>query len=382
MPMKRYFVWTALAAIIRAMRPALPFVAALLLAACATPRVPVIATGPATPPPAEVATVPERYVTIENPDDELDSLATWPTEDGAVWLIATAKNTHELVVFDADSGEQLRGVGRRGSGEGEFLRPNGVFVHGDLLLVSERDNRRVQMLSLPGFRSLGSFGEGLLRSPYGLWAHEPEPGELQVYVTDNFMDGADFRTVPPLSQLDRRVHRFRIDLQAGDPPQAHHLGAFGDNAPATALHIVESLHGDPAHDRLLVADEDARQGTALREYTLDGRFTGGGLQPGTFLAEPEGIALWACTAGTGYWIAVDQLRPLTVFRVFDRVSLAPRGAFSGQVTAWTDGVVLHAASTARFPAGALFAVHSDRAVAAFDLRDVARALDLDPACIQ
>src|SRR5690606_19710724 len=245
MPMKRYFVWTALAAIIRAMRPALPFVAALLLAACATPRVPVIATGPATPPPAEVATVPERYVTIENPDDELDSLATWPTEDGAVWLIATAKNTHELVVFDADSGEQLRGVGRRGSGEGEFLRPNGVFVHGDLLLVSERDNRRVQMLSLPGFRPLGSFGEGLLRSPYGLWAHEPEPGELQVYVTDSFMDGADFRTVPPLSQLDRRVHRFRIDLQIGDPPQAHHLGTFGDTAPATALHIVESLHGDP-----------------------------------------------------------------------------------------------------------------------------------------
>ena len=78
----------------------------------------------------------------------------------------------------------------------------------------------------------------------------------------------------------------------------------------------------------------------------------------------------------------DQLRPFTVFRVFDRESLAPRGAFSGQVTAWTDGVALHAAPTARFPQGALFAVHSDRAVAAFDLGDVARALDLDPACLQ
>ncbi len=363
------------------MRPALSLVAALLLAACATPRVPAIPAPPAQPP-ADTLLVPERYVSRDNPDDELDSLATWPTEDGALWLIATAKNTHELVVFDAASGEQLRSVGRRGSAGGEFLRPNGVFVHGDLLLVSERDNRRVQMLGLPGFEPLGSFGEGLLRSPYGVWAYEPAPGQLQVYVTDSFMDGADFRTVPPLAQLDQRVRRFRIDLDGHGQPQVRSLGSFGDTSPETALRIVESLQGDPAHDRLLVADEDARHGTALREYTLDGQFTGGGVGPGAFLAEPEGIALWACTADSGYWIVADQLRPLTVFRVFDRTTLAARGTFSGRHTAWTDGVALHAAATARFPSGVLFAVHSDRAVAAFDLGDVARALDLDPACVQ
>ena len=364
------------------MRLALPFAAALLLAACATPRAPVTTTGPSIPPPAAVATVPERYITLDNPDDELDSLATWPTEDGGTWLIATAKNTHELVVFDADSGEQLRSVGRRGSADGEFLRPNGVFVHGDLLFVSERDNRRVQMLALPGFRPLGSFGEGRLRSPYGLWAHETGPGELQVYVTDSFMEGADFRTVPPLAQLDQRVRRFRIGFDDGGRPVGEYVDSFGDTAQDTALRMVESLFGDPAHGRLLVADEDTRSGAALREYTLEGRSTGGGVRPGTFQAEPEGIALWACTADTGYWIVSDQLRPLTVFRLFDRTSLAPRGAFSGQVTAWTDGVALHAAPTARFPAGALFAVHSDRAVAAFDLGDVARTLGLDPACTQ
>jgi len=362
------------------MRPALPFLAALLLAACATPRPPTASFSPSAPP-AAVTTVSEQYITVENPDDELDSLATWPTEDGATWLIATAKNTHELVVFDADSGEQLRSVGHRGTADGEFLRPNGVFVHGDLLFVSERDNRRVQMLSLPDFRPLGRFGEGRLRSPYGLWAHETRPGELHVYVTDSFMEGADFKTVPPLSQLDQRVRRYRIDL-AGALPVAEYVGSFGDTGQDTALHMVESLLGDPAHGRLLVADEDTRSGTALREYTLDGHFTGGGVRPGAFQAEPEGIALWACTADGGYWIVADQLRPLTVFRVFDRASLAPRGAFSGHATAWTDGVALHAAPTARFPAGVLFAVHSDRAVAAFDLRDVARALDLDPACVQ
>ncbi len=365
--------------IIRGMRIALTLAAALLLAACtSTPPTPPAGAAPAST--AIPVTVSERYVTLENPEDELDSLATWPTEDGATWLVATAKNSHELVVFDADSGEQLRSVGGRGKGPGQFMRPNGVFVHGDLLLVSERDNGRVQMLSLPDFQPLGTFGEGLLRSPYGLWAYEADHGGLDVYVTDSFMEGADYKTVPPLSQLDQRVRRFRIDLEGDARPVARHLGAFGDTSEAAALRIVESLAGDPPHGRLLVADEDARHGTALREYTLQGRFTGGGLEPGSFLGEPEGIALWACTADTGYWIVADQLRPLTVFRVFDRTDLRPRGAFQGEITAGTDGVALHAPPTPRFPGGVLFAVHSDRAVAAFDLRDVVRALDLDPAC--
>jgi len=39
-------------------------------------------------------------------------------------------------------------------------------------------------------------------------------------------------------------------------------------------------------------------------------------------------------------------------------------------------------ATARFTAGALFAVHDDRAVAAFDLRDIVQALRLDPDCLE
>ncbi|MCY7312867.1 MAG: phytase, partial [Pseudoxanthomonas sp.] len=46
------------------------------------------------------------------------------------------------------------------------------------------------------------------------------------------------------------------------------------------------------------------------------------------------------------------------------------------------GLALHAVGTPRFPAGALYAVHDDRAVAAFDLRDVVRALDLPVRCMQ
>jgi 3-phytase len=363
------------------MRLALPLLAALCLAACATSRVESPASGAVhgSVAPTGTVTVLERYVTPENPDDELDSLATWPTEDGATWLIATAKNTHELVVFDADSGEQLRSVGRRGAGPGEFLRPNGVFVHGDVLFVSERDNRRVQMLHLPDFAPLGAFGQDVLRSPYGLWVHERAPDDLEVFVTDSFMDGDRFDVVPPLATLERRLRRFQVRFDPAGRPQVGAGVAFGDTGEALALRMVESLVGDPAFDRLLVADEH-RDRRALREYTLDGRATAGGVAPGVFQAEPEGLALWACTADSGYWIAADQLLPLTVFRLFDRATLAPRGTFSGQVTAWTDGVALHASPTPRFPAGVLFAVHHDRAVAAFDLGDIARALGLDPAC--
>ena len=44
-------------------------------------------------------------------------------------------------------------------------------------------------------------------------------------------------------------------------------------------------------------------------------------------------------------------------------------------------MTLHAASMPHFPGGALFAVHDDKAVAAFDLRDVANALNLSTACV-
>ena len=364
------------------MRTPLPLFAVLLLAACTTTRpIAPSPTGPATPP-AGVATVPERFITAERPQDELDSLATWTTEDGATWLIATAKTTHQLVVFDADSGERLRAIGSKGAAPGEFLRPNGVAVHGDLLFVSERDNRRVQILELPDFRPLAHFGEAQLRSPYGLWVHETAPDDLQVYVTDSFMEGARYDVVPPFAQLDQRVRRYQVRLADDAAPQVQYAGSFGDTGEATALRMVESIAGDTASERLLIADEDRRHGATVREYTFDGRPTGRSIAEGTFLAEPEGIALWSCDADVGYWLVADQLHPRTIFRVFDRETLAPRGAFSGDVVEWTDGIALHAATTARFPAGALFAVHDDRAVGAFDLRDIVEALSLDPVCAQ
>lgn len=312
--------------------------------------------------------------------DELDSLATWPTPEGGTWLIATAKRTHQLRVFDADTGAMLRTVGARGTAPGTFDRPNGIAVHGDLVFVAERDNHRVQVLSLPGFTPLVTFGVGALESPYGLWLHETAPDTLEVYVTDSFMEGADHRQVPDFVSLDRRVHRYRFEAHNGAAPKITALGSFGATDAQSALRIVESIAGDPAHAQLLIADEDVRHNATVHAYTFEGAYTGRALAAGTFEAEPEGIALWSCSVDGGYWIVADQLRPRTVFRVFDRAQLTLAGSFTGARVAATDGIALHPSPTARFPSGALFAVDDDASVVAFDLREVATALQLDPDC--
>lgn len=353
---------------------------AALLGACATtpresaPPVPVEAPAPVT--------VVEAYISDDVPAEELDSLATWPTEDGKTWLIATGKSSHRLVVFDADTGEELRTVGGEGKGPVEFKRPNGIAVQGDYLFVVERDNHRVQVLSLPGFQFIGTFGEQQMRSPYGIWLTEKEPGEYEVYITDSFMYGKKFDVVPPFNELDQRVRRYRVSFDQSGAMRSQYAGSFGDTHEETALRMVESIAGDPENDRMLIADEDRRHLSTLREYTFSGRYTGRSLPQDAFGAEAEGVALWTCPDGSGYWIAVDQLAPLTIFHLFDRVTLAPLGSFQGARTARTDGVALHAAATAGFPGGALFAQSDDKAVSAFDLRDVARSLGLKQGCTE
>lgn len=337
-------------------------------------------TVPRTAPPSVPIVVPEAYVSAESPGDELDSLATWRHADGKTWLIATAKSSHQVVVFDADTGQRLRAVGGKGAGPGQFKRPNGVAVLGDRLFVVERDNHRIQVLSLPDFAPLATFGDAELRAPYGLWLNPDADGRgADVYVTDSFMYGERFDVLPPLAELDQRVRRFRVAFSADGGLRAESRGSFGDTSERGALRIVESIAGDPAHGRLLIADEYHPKST-LREYTLAGRPTGRQLPEDTFAFEAEGVALWTCGPRRGYWVSVDQLAPLTVFHVFDRRTLRRVGSITGRTVATTDGIALRSEGNARFPSGALYAVHADKSVAAFDLRDVIRALGLDRRC--
>jgi len=340
---------------------------------------------PGTPGPMlsdtalEPPRVAEAFITPRQRADEFDSPAAWLSPDGRRWLIGTAKKSHQLVVFDGETGELLRRVGERGAEPGRFQRPNGVFVWGDRVFVAERDNRRVQVLSLPGFTPLATFGETELRSPYGLWLHEPEAGTLEVWVSDSYMEGERHDIVPALAKLDARLKRYTL-LVDEDAVSARFAGSAGDTGPRGALRMVESLVGDPEHGRLLVAEEDLPTGTGYRVYDLEGRYTGTDMGVGEFLAQAEGLALWACPDGSGAWIGADQFHDRTVFHVFDRATLAPVGRFAGEDTSLTDGLWLSQAPSARFPSGVLYASNGDEAFSAFDWRDIARVLGLPETC--
>lgn len=354
---------------------ALSAATALLLAACAARLpAPLPLAAEATPSPAEV-TVAEAWTSPPLDTDELDSLAAWQDADGHLWLYATAKGSQRVVQFDATDGRRVRAIGGPGTAPGRFGRPNGIAAHGDLLFVVERDNHRVQVLALPELEPVATFGQDHLRTPYGLWVYEHAPGDLTILVTDSYM--ADFaRSLPPpREQLAERIKQFRVRVDQ-DGLHADYIGAFGDTSDG-ALSMVESIAGDLAGERLLIADESHDTGPALREYALDGRYLGRSLP--AFTGDPEGVVLWECEAGAGYWVAAEQVRP-TRFHLYARHDLAEAGQFTGTRTAWTDGVAVFAAPSARFPGGVLFALDDDRSVAAFDLRDIARALQLSPHC--
>ncbi len=367
------------------MRAALLYAAvALVLTACQPAE-------DSVPPPsaadvAEGATpavrVAEALLTPMTPQDNIDSPASWTRADGEVWLIATAKATDKLVVYDGQTGKHLRDVGSTGTAPGRFDRPNGIAVSGDLVFVVERDNHRVQVLQLPDFRPLGVFAGSDLRKPYGLWVNPLQDG-YDVYVTDSYDDGEDAAgndILPALERLNERVRRYRVTVD-GRGVQAELVRSIGDTTPKGALRVVESIWGDPGNDRLLVAEEDETYASEFKVYTLAGEFTGNTFGNDVFKAQAEGVMLRTCGEG-GWWITTEQGKDRSVFHLFDRRTLAHAGAFHGDMVANTDGIWNSQQASSRFPQGALYAVHDDQGVVAFDWRDIAAALSLPRDCAQ
>ncbi len=367
------------------MRAALLYAAvALVLTACQP-------AADSVPPPsaadvAEGATpavrVVEAFLTPMTPQDNIDSPASWTRADGEVWLIATAKATDKLVVYDVQTGKHLRDVGSTGTAPGQFDRPNGIAVSGDLVFVVERDNHRVQVLQLPDFRPLGVFAGSDLRKPYGLWVNPLQDG-YDVYVTDSYDDGEDAAgndILPALERLNERVRRYRVTVD-GRGVQAELVRSIGDTTPKGALRVVESIWGDPGNDRLLVAEEDETYASEFKVYTLAGEFTGNTFGNDVFKAQAEGVMLRTCGEG-GWWITTEQGKDRSVFHLFDRRTLAHAGAFHGDMVANTDGIWNSQQASSRFPQGALYAVHDDQGVVAFDWRDIAAVLSLPRDCAQ
>jgi 3-phytase len=266
----------------------------------------------------------------------------------------------------------LRTVGGRGRGQREFLRPNGVAVADDLLFVVERDNRRVQVLHLPSLEHVMYFGTAELVKPYGIALLRRSPHVLEVFITDDYR-GFLGRT-PADRRLGARIKHFRISTGTR---AAHLVQAFGAVTGAGRLRQVESIAVDPDNGLLLIADEEALD---IKIYDADGRFTGRTIGGDVLKHEPEGIVLYACPEGAGYWIVADQHRRDNRFLVFDRSSLTLRGAFTGHQVTNTDGVALVQSSVGAMSAGAFYAVHDDSAVGAFSWTAIATALGLRADC--
>jgi 3-phytase len=320
----------------------------------------------------------EAFLTPATPAENIDSPASWRAPDGQRWLLATAKAGDRLVIYDGGTGHPLRTVGSTGTALGQMRRPNGIAVIDDLALVVERDNHRVQLFQLPSMQPLLVLGADDLKQPYGLWVRA-QKDSYEVIVSDNYMSPQNEDLPPPLAELDQRFKRYQL-RRVPEGWQARLMGSFGEITDAGAIRIAESVFGDVENDRLLLAEEDVATGTRLREYDLEGRYRGRDIGADLFKAQAEGMALMRCEGGAGYWIATDQFKDRSLFHIFDRKTLRHLGAFAGEKTANTDGVWLDQTSDARFPQGVFYAVDDDQAVAAFDWRDIAKALNL-PGCV-
>ena len=279
-----------------------------------------------------------------------------------VLAAVTCKNRHRIVVCDPLRPVRPFFFGRMGRAPGAFLRPNGIASMdlpgkpASALIVVERDNRRLQIVSVgPEGRSLAVLPHPVLKKPYGIAVHVDADKKTFLYVTD---------ALPTVR--GERVHRFQLYTPAESIPPRYHLRldrSFG--TAAEGLHIPESVVVDPRYGRIILCDE-TRGKSRLQVYSLEGRFLFS-RGAGRFRLDAEGIAFAPESEG-GYLLAADQL-PVTMIRLFERESLRYAGSTRLSATSHTDGIAVGQVGGRAL----LAAVHRDRAVHFYLVRDIVRA---------
>jgi 3-phytase len=312
----------------------------------------------------KVNLIKEGFLTRWYEADNIDSPTFW--SDGSnKWIIATAKETEKLFIYDAITGETIKTVGSSGNLKGQLKRPNGVMVFNNYCFVVERDNHRVQVFSLPDFNPILTFADSILRKPYGLTGFITN-NILKLYITDNYetTDGK----MPPASELGERVKVFEIDLKP-NIPIVKFIKSFGETKGKGILRIVESIYADVENNLLLIAEEDETQ-NIIKLYDLDGRFLNKDFGAGYFKGQIEGIALYDYGNSEGFWIITDQSKKENVFQIFDRKTFSHKATFKGQFTLNTDGVALTQSAYKDFPKGAFFACNDDGGISAFSLEKI------------
>lgn len=344
-----------------------------LIAACGQDPDPA---GDAPSDSTQIHVLGEFFETERDTSDNVDSPTIWHGPEDQNWVITTAKEADVLLVHDGATGDLLQRVGGEGAEKGQLARPNGIAAIDDLALVVERDNQRVQVFTLPEFEHVGYIGEDRLTLPYGIAVVAGESGTYDLYVTDNYEELGE--QIPPDSLLDERVQHFRFAVENGTI-SSEHIRSIGPTSGEGRLRVVESIYADPDNDRLLIAEEEEPR-SHIKIFTMDGEFTGEIIDQQYFPNQAEGIALYTCSDGGGYWISTDQGSTSNTFHVFDRRTFEHVGSFAGETTMNTDGIALTQQSFGPFPSGAFYAVHDDQSIAAFSWEEIADALGLRKDC--
>lgn len=297
-----------------------------------------------------------------NEDDNIDSPAFFKDNTNS-YIVATAKSTHQLVVYDATNGKEVKRIGTLGSELGQFSRPNGIWIYGDLCFVVERDNKRVQVLKLPDFEPMMTIGDDRLQKPYGLTVFKKE-GKYNIYITDNYEFEED--VIPADSLLDKRVLHYTFAYSNKNILDLEFVKYIGAKEGEGVLKVVESICADPINDNLLIAEElEGKGNTCIKVFDLNGNFKKTvGLN--LFESQAEGLALIRCSKN-GYWVSTDQSYDKNIFHFFDRTSLDLVGSFESENLSNTDGIWVTQESFDIYSRGAFVAVNNDGGIGVWNL---------------
>lgn len=313
----------------------------------------------------KIVSLNEVYQTVRNENDNVDSPCFWSGKEGEYWVISTAKSTHQLIIDDAVTGNNIKRFGKEGNSLGSFLRPNGIYAIDDFLFVVERDNHRVQVLTLPNLKPIGTFGDTLLIKPYGIYISK-NVTTYSAFVTDNYQ--FENEKIPADSLLGKRVLQFTLMLNP-EVVSSIFERYIGDTTGNGVLRIVESICGDPKNNHLLIAEEDTTN-SSVKVYDMSGNFNGLVFGNNIFKGQVEGISLFTSENNGGFWIITDQSYQQNFFHLFERTTFKYIGAFKGNKTRNTDGIWLTKKKFGNFNQGVFFAVNNDGNISAFDLEEI------------
>ena len=314
--------------------------------------------------------IEETMMSPWNMADNTDSPAFYKNGENA-WILATMKETDGLMIYDAVTGEVIKTVGKSGTGQAEFERPNGIWVIDDMVLVTERDNHRVQVLSLPEFKFIGYIGTDKLKRPYGLSVYK-EDGNYELYITDQYEEPNE--QIPADSLLDERVLHYRFNTENGSF-NAEFVRYIGETQGEGVLHTVESIFADPQNNKLMIAEETEAY-THIKVYDLKKGTYIKGLGKDLFEHQAEGIALYDCGNGKGFWFFTDQFTGDNTYHIFSRKDLKYIKSFRSENTQNTDGVWLTQQSYENHPQGSFIMVNNDGGIGVYEMQFLMNELEL------